>query len=244
MRRPIANVPATIPTPALLAQSRRGQRKASSDRGFGRMRLPGHHSTPIVWRQGKSRRRARDTLASFRIGLAWSAANTIMLGASPRWDCPDPGAADPQTNSPVDRRRLREGPPSRPHRLGCLDRGGRGQRRRPARDAWHGCRVLRSRALLDAVPQEAYPTWAAWREAGHLRCSRGHHGDGLQDLYRHLAPLPRPLHAQRPGSHRPQRPTCCLGLHRHRLRPGRCQGGSGGAKSPISSGPRYRSLPD
>lgn len=74
-----AEARATCPKPA-------GQRKASGGRGFGGIGLPGHRSMPIAGRQGRSRRRAQDTWASFRIGLAWSAVNTIMLGASPRWD--------------------------------------------------------------------------------------------------------------------------------------------------------------
>ncbi len=48
---------------------------------------------------------------------------------------------------PVDRRHLREGPPSRPHRLGRRYRRRRGQCRWPARSAGHGYRSVRSRDL-------------------------------------------------------------------------------------------------
>ena len=73
---------------------------------------------------------------------------------------------------------------------------------------------------LDDLPAQARPPWVTRREAGRLRRSRGHQGGRLQDLHRHLAALPRPLHAQRAGVCRQERPARRLRLHRHRLRPG------------------------
>ena len=66
---------------------------------------------------------------------------------------------------------------------------------------------------LTAVIQEAYiqgistrsqacPTRPARGEAGRLRYPRRHQGRRLPDLHRHLAALPRPLHAQRRGPRR------------------------------------------
>ena len=58
-------------------------------------------------------------------------------------------------------------------------------------------------------------------------------------LQRDLAALPRALHAQRPGACRHEAAARRLGLHRHRLRPGRCRcrPRRNGAASPISSAP-------
>jgi hypothetical protein len=80
---------------------------------------------------------------------------------------------------------------------------------------------------LDRLPQEAGAPRPARGEAGRLRRSRGHQGRRLQDLHRDLATLPRPLHAQRPGPCRQERKTRRLGLHCHRLRPGRCRAAHG-----------------
>ena len=51
---------------------------------------------------------------------------------------------------------------------------------------------------------------------------------------RDLAALPRPLHAQRAGSRRQAGPPRRRGLHRHRLRPGRCRSRQG----PVAAGRR------
>ena len=49
------------------------------------------------------------------------------------------------------------------------------------------------------------PPRSARSEARRLRCSRGHQGEGLEGAQqRHLAALPRALHAQRPRSRRPR----------------------------------------
>ena len=68
----------------------------------------------------------------------------------------------------ADRRHLREGAPERPHRLGCGDRRGGGQQRRPARSSRHGHRSIRGRDVLDRVPAQARPPWPARRQAGDL----------------------------------------------------------------------------
>jgi hypothetical protein len=75
------------------------------------------------------------------------------------------------------------------------------------------------------LPAQARPTWPARREAGRLRCPRGHQGNCLEDPKRHLATLPCPFHAQRPGPCRQERQARRLGIHRHRLRPRRCWAG-------------------
>ena len=87
------------------------------------------------------------------------------------------------------------------------------------------------------VPAQARPPRPARRQAGHLRRPRGHQGRRRQGAQRHLAALPRPLHAQRPGACRQERPARRLRLHRHRLRPGRRRGrqARNGAASPTSS---------
>ena len=109
---------------------------------------------------------------------------------------------------------------------------------------------------MDIGPSEAETFWTAFLRKLARRGLRGvklvisdaHEGikaARLQGAHRDLAALPRPLHAQRPGPCRPQRQARRLGLHRHRLRPGRRRGGQGrnGAASPTSSGPRCRSSP-
>ena len=122
---------------------------------------------------------------------------------------------------PLDRRDLPEGAPERADRLGGGDRRGRRQHRRPARGAGHGHRPVRGRALLDGVPAQARPPRPARGQAGDLRRPRGPQSRDLEDPQRHLAALPRPLHAQRARPCRQERPACGLGLRRHRLRPGR-----------------------
>ena len=146
---------------------------------------------------------------------------------------------------PLDRRDLREGAPERPHRLGRGDRRGRRQRRRPARGARHGHRPVGGRDLLDRLPAQARPPRPARRQARHLRRPRGAEGRDRQDPQRHLAALPRPLHAQRARPCRQERPARRLGLHRHRLRPGRRRQppSSSGAASPTSCARRSRSSP-
>ena len=83
---------------------------------------------------------------------------------------------------------------------------------------------------MDIGPSEAETFWTAFlrklaprssrRQAGRLGRARRHQGRRCQGADRHLATLPRPLHAQRPGSRRPKWPARRLGLHRHRFRPG------------------------
>ena len=84
------------------------------------------------------------------------------------------------------------------------------------------------------VPAQARPPRPARRQAGHLRRPRGHQGRRRQGAERHLAALPRPLHAQRAGPCRQERPARRLRLHRHRLRPGRRRGRA----SPVAQGRR------
>ena len=57
-----------------------------------------------------------------------------------------------------------------------------------------------------------------------LRRPRGPEGRDRQGAQRHLAALPRALHAQRPGACRQDAAARRLRLDRHRLRPGRCRG--------------------
>ena len=71
----------------------------------------------------------------------------------------------------------------------------------------------------------ARPARPARRKAGDLGRARGVEGRHHQGARRHLAALPRPLHAQRPGLCRQDPAPHRLGLDRHRLRPGRCGGG-------------------
>ena len=125
---------------------------------------------------------------------------------------------------PLDRRDLPEGAPERPHRLGGGHRRRRRQHRRPARGSRHGHRPVGGRAVLDRVPAQARPPRPARRQARHLRRARGAEGRDLEDPQRHLAALPRPLHAQRARPCRQERPTRGLRLRRHRLRPGRRRG--------------------
>ena len=109
---------------------------------------------------------------------------------------------------------------------------------------------------MDIGPSEAETFWTAFLRKLARRGLRGvklvisDAHEGLKAavakvLQRHLAALPRPLHAQRPGPCRQERPARRLRLHRHRLRPGRRRGrqARSGAASPTSSGPRSRSSP-
>ena len=107
----------------------------------------------------------------------------------------------------VDRRHLPEGAPERPHRLGGGDHRRRRQHRRPARGAGHGRRPLGGRDLLDRLPARPGQAGPAGRQAGDLRRPRRHQGRGHKGDARHLAALPRPLHAQRPGPCRQERPA-------------------------------------
>ena len=70
----------------------------------------------------------------------------------------------------LDRRDLREGARERAHRLGCGDRRGRRQQRRPPRSARHGYRPFGGGDLLDRVLAQARPARPARRQAGDLRC--------------------------------------------------------------------------
>jgi putative transposase len=82
---------------------------------------------------------------------------------------------------------------------------------------------------MDIGPSEAETFWTAFlRKLARrglrgvklcdLRRTRGHQGGDRQGAERDLAALPRPLHAQRPGACRSQRPTCRLRFHRDRVR--------------------------
>jgi hypothetical protein len=68
----------------------------------------------------------------------------------------------------------------------------------------------------------------------YLGCPSGAEGCHREGLERDLAALPRPLHAQRAGSRRQAGPPRRRGLHRHRLRPGRCRSRQG----PVAAGRR------
>lgn len=98
---------------------------------------------------------------------------------------------------------------------------------------------------MDIGPSEAETFWTAFLRKLARRGLRGvklcvsnaHEGiqgGGRQGAECHLAALPRALHAQRPGARRQERPSRGLGLHRHRLRPGRCTSG----QSPVAQGRR------
>ena len=78
------------------------------------------------------------------------------------------------------------------------------------------------------------PPRPARRQARHLRRPRGHQGGRRQGDERHLATLPRPLHAQRARPCGQERPQGRLRLHRHRLRPGRRRSRQG----PVAQGRR------
>ena len=91
---------------------------------------------------------------------------------------------------------------------------------------------------MDIGPSEAETFWTEFLRKLARRGLRGvklvisdaHEGIKAavaKVLQRHLAALPRALHAQRPGPCRQERPPRRLGLHRHRLRPGRRRGGQG-----------------
>ena len=99
-------------------------------------------------------------------------------------------------------------------------RGRRGQRPGPARAARHGDRRVRGRDLLDRVPALPDPARPARRAAGDLRRPQGPEGRHHPDPRRHLAALPRALHAQPAGPCRQAGPARRLRLRRHRLRPG------------------------
>ena len=104
----------------------------------------------------------------------------------------------------------------------AVDHRGRRQQRRPARGAGHGHRPLGGRDVLDASSCASSP--GAGLRGVKLVISDAHEGIKAavaKVLERHLAALPRPLHAQRPGPCRQERPARRLRLHRHRLRPGR-----------------------
>ena len=118
----------------------------------------------------------------------------------------------------LDRRHLPQGAAWWADRVGRHHHRCRGQHRLPPRSSGTGNRHFRGRADLDRVPAQADPTRSAGSEAGHLGRTRGHQGRSLEDAQRHLAALPRPLHAQRAGPCRKERAAGLLRLHRHRLR--------------------------
>jgi hypothetical protein len=91
---------------------------------------------------------------------------------------------------------------------------------------------------MDIGPSEAETFWTAFLRKLARRGLRGvklvvsdaHEGIKAtvsKNPQRDLAALPGPLHAQRPGPRRQERQARRLGLHRHRLRPGRCRAGHG-----------------
>ena len=98
---------------------------------------------------------------------------------------------------------------------------------------------------MDIGPSEAETFWTAFLRKLARRGLRGvklvisdaHEGikaAGCQGAERHLAALPGPLHAQRAGACRKERPACGLRFHRHGVCSGRCRSGRSGARSPIS----------
>src|SRR4051812_37431503 len=98
---------------------------------------------------------------------------------------------------------------------------------------------------LDIGPSEAETFWTAFlrklarrglagREARRLGRARGPEGRPREGPQRHLAALPRPLHEECARPCRPLRPARRLGLHRHRLRAGRC----GGCPDAVAPGRR------
>ncbi len=83
-----------------------------------------------------------------------------------------------------------------------------------------GHRSVGGRDLLERLPAQPHAPGPEGRQAGGLRCPRGPQGGHRQGAGRHLAALPRPLHAQRAGQ-------CFQGpardgrrRHPNRLRPG------------------------
>ena len=131
----------------------------------------------------------------------------------------------------------------RAHRLGGGDHRDRRQRRRPPRGAGHGYRRRQKPRRSGAS------SCANWRGAGCAGSSSSSRTPTKASrplpprCWRLLAALPRPLHAQRAGARRQERPPRRFGLHRHRLRPGRRRGGAArsGARSPISCAPSCQS---
>ena len=101
---------------------------------------------------------------------------------------------------------------------------------------------------MDIGPSEAETFWTAFLRKLARRGLRGvklvisDAHEGLKAavakvLQRHLAALPRPLHAQCPGACRQERPARRLRLHRHRLRPGRRRGRQGAVAHGRRSAP-------
>ena len=74
-----------------------------------------------------------------------------------------------------------------------------------------------------AFPALAHPSRAARRQAGDLRRPQGAQGCRDPHPRRHMAALPRPLHAQPARPCRQAGPARRLRLRRHRLRPGGCR---------------------
>ena len=108
---------------------------------------------------------------------------------------------------------------------------------------------------LDIGPSEAEPFWTAFLrklaarpargQARHLRRPRGVEGGDRRDPQRHLAALPRPLHAQRPRPCRQERPAgrLCLSAPPPLPRTTPRARSSSGAASPTNSGRNSRSSP-
>jgi putative transposase len=96
----------------------------------------------------------------------------------------------------------------RNHRIVSVagDRRRRRELGRAARGARHGHRPLGGRDLLDRVLAQAAKAGPARRQAGRLRCPRGHQGGDRQADQRHLAALPGSHHAQRPRPCRQEQP--------------------------------------
>src|SRR5512134_1121084 len=98
---------------------------------------------------------------------------------------------------PYHRCDLREDARGRQDRLGGRDNRRRGEHRRPARGARDGGGGVRSRALLDELPEESHASGLARGEARHLRRPRGAQGGPREGAESELAALPGALHAKR-----------------------------------------------
>ena len=76
---------------------------------------------------------------------------------------------------------------------------------------------VRGRDVLDRVSAQARAARPARRQAGRVRRPRGHQGYRSQGAQRHLAALPRALHAQRAGTCRQEWTTRRFRFHCHRV---------------------------
>ena len=81
-----------------------------------------------------------------------------------------------------------------------------------------------ARAILGRIPALARAPRSAWRQAGHLRCTRRTEDRHYQGAGCYLAEVPGPLHAQRHGLCRQDTAPHRRRVDRHCLCPGRCRG--------------------